>query len=125
MEIGIFAYLIIIGTFLFGGYILITFVPFGLWIRALISGTGITLLDLIDMKVRRVAPSPIVRSKIMATKAGIDIQMEELEAHSLAGGDVELVVKGMIKAKNKQVHLSFKKACEKDLAKKNLTKEIS
>ncbi len=125
MENGIFAYLIVIGTFLFGLYVLIFFVPFGLWIRAINSGIGITLLELIDMKIRRVPPSPIVKSMILAEKEGIDIPMDALEAHSLAGGDVEHVVKGMIMAKNNNVHLSFKEACEMDLARKNLTKDVS
>lgn len=74
------------------------------------------------MKIRRVAPSPIVRSMIMAAKAGIGIQKDALEAHSLAGGNVENVVIGMIIAKFKDEHLSFKDACRLDLAKKDFTK---
>ena len=73
MGNGIFAYLIVIGTFLFGLYVLIFFVPFGLWIRAINSGIGITLLELIDMKIRRVPPSPIVKSMILAEKEGIEL----------------------------------------------------
>lgn len=125
MGNGILAYLIITGTFLFGLYVLIFFVPFGLWIRAISSGIEITLLELIDMKIRRVAPSPIVKSMILAAKEGLDIQWEALEAHSKAGGDVELVVKAMVMAKDKHVDLSFKEASEKDLARKNLIKDLS
>jgi uncharacterized protein YqfA (UPF0365 family) len=125
MGNGIFAYLIGIGTFLFGLYVLVFFVPLGLWIKALISGLEITLLELIDMKIRRVPPSPIVQSMILAAKEGIDIQMEALEAHCMAGGDVEHVVQGMIVSRNNNVHLSFKEACEKDLARKNLSKDKS
>lgn len=125
MEGGIFTYLIIIGIILFGLYILLFYLPFGLWLKARIAGVRISLLDLIYMKVRRVAPSPIVRSMIMAAKAGIDIQKDAFEAHSLAGGNIENVVSGMIIARNKNVKLSFKKACKLDLARKDLTKEIS
>jgi uncharacterized protein YqfA (UPF0365 family) len=125
MEVGIFTYLILIGTFLFGLYILLFFVPFGLWLTAKISGVRISLLDLIYMKIRRVAPSPIVRSMIMAAKAGIKIQMEALEAHSMAGGNVENVVTDMLIAKNKNVQLSFREACQMDLARKDLSKELS
>jgi uncharacterized protein YqfA (UPF0365 family) len=125
MEGGIFAYLILIGTFLFGWYVLLYFAPFGLWIRAIISGVRLSLLDLIFMKIRRVAPAPIVRSMILAAKAGLEIQHEALEAHSLAGGNVENVVTGMIIAKNNKVYLSFKEACQMDLASKDLTKEFS
>jgi uncharacterized protein YqfA (UPF0365 family) len=125
MENGIIAYLIFIGTFLFGWYVLVFFVPLGLWIKALIAGLEITLLELIDMKIRRVPPSPIVQSMILAAKEELDIPMEALEAHCLAGGDVELVVKGMIMAKKNNVHFSFTEACEKDLARKKLIKEAS
>jgi uncharacterized protein YqfA (UPF0365 family) len=60
----------------------------------------------------------------MAKKAGIVIQSEKLEAHSKAGGNVEKVMKEMIMAKKKHVRLSFKEACEMDLAHKDFTKEI-
>ena len=124
MENGIISYLLFTGVFLFGIYVLLSFLPFGLWLTALFSGVRIPLLDLIDMKIRRVAPSPIVRSLIMARKAGIKIRKDDLEAHSLAGGDVENVVNGMIIAAKNKKHLSFSKACQMDLDREDLTKEI-
>ncbi len=124
MDNGILTYLIIVGVSIFGFYILIAFIPFTTWITARISGLRITLLDLIYMKIRRIATAPIVRSMIMAAKAGIDIHQDALEAHSFAGGDVENVVTGMIIAKNKNKPLSFNEACKMDLAGKDLSKEI-
>ncbi len=124
MEGGIFTYLIVIGVFIFGFYVLYYFFPFGIWFKAQISGVRISLLDLIDMKIRRVAPSPIVRSLIMAAKAGIEIQKDALEAHSMAGGNVENVMTGLIIAKSKNKDLSFKEACRLDLARKDLTEYI-
>lgn len=124
MEDGILAYLIIVGVSIFGFYILIAFIPFGTWITARVSGVRITLLDLIYMKVRRIATAPIVKCMIMAAKAGIDIQKDALEAHSMSGGNVENVVTGMIIARNKNKSLSFNKACKMDLAGKDLSKEI-
>jgi uncharacterized protein YqfA (UPF0365 family) len=124
MEGGIFTFLIFVGVFVFGVYVLFFFVPFGIWITAMISGVRISLLDLIYMKMRRIAPSPIVRSMTMAAKAEIDIQIDALEAHSLAGGNVINVVTGMITAKNKNVQLSFREACQMDLAHKDIAKEI-
>lgn len=124
MEGGVFTYLIFVGVFIFGVYVLIVFVPFGIWITAMTSGVRISLLDLIYMKIRRIAPSPIVKSMIMALKAGIHIHMDALEAHSLAGGNVEKVVTRMITARNKNVQLSFREACKMDLAQKDHEKEI-
>jgi uncharacterized protein YqfA (UPF0365 family) len=60
----------------------------------------------------------------MAKKAGIVVQSDQLEAYSKAGGNVEKVVKGMISAKKQNVRLSFKEACEMDLAHKDFTKEV-
>lgn len=125
MEDGILTYLLFIGVFLFGLYILIYFVPFRLWVTAIFSGVRVSLLDLIYMKLRRVAPAPVVRAMIMAAKAGIVIQVDALEAHSMAGGNVENVVTGMIIAKKKSVQLSFKEACQMDLDRKDLKKEFS
>ena len=122
MEGGIFTYLIFIGVLIFGVYVLCFFVPLGIWFTAQLSGVRISLIDLIDMKIRRVAPAPIVRSLIMAAKAGIDIQKDSLEAHTMAGGNVENVMKGLIMARNKDMDLSFRVACKLDLAGKDLTK---
>jgi uncharacterized protein YqfA (UPF0365 family) len=121
MESRIVTYLIVIGVSIFGFYVLYIFVPFGLWITARISGVKISLLELVYMKICRVAPAPIVRSMIMAAKAGIEIRMDDLEAHSLAGGNVENVVTGMIIAKNKNEYLSFQEACRRDLVNQDLT----
>ena len=121
---GIFAILIIIGVFVFGLYVLYFFFPIGIWLRAHISGVRISLLDLIDMKIRRIEPSPIVRSMIMAANAGIEIQKDALEAHSLAGGNVENVMTGIIEAKKKGKHISFKEACKLDLAHKVGNKRV-
>lgn len=117
---GIFSYLMVIGVIIFGLYVLCIFVPLGTWFTARISGIKISLLDLIYMKIRRIAPSPIVRSLIMAAKAGIEIKQDDLEAHSMAGGNVENVVAKMIAARKKARELSFKEACKMDLAPKDL-----
>jgi len=117
MEDGNFTNLYIVLAVLFGLLILFYVLPLGLWIMAKISGVKLSLLELTFMKMRRVAIVPIVKSMIMAAKAGLDIQKDELEAHSLAGGNVEKVVTTMIQAKNKKEHISFKEACRMDLAK--------
>ena len=123
MEEGILTLLIVIGLFILGLIVLVFLVPFGLWLMAKRAGVHITLLDLMYMKMRRLKTAAIVRSMIMAAEAGIEVQLESLEAHSMAGGNVESVVSLMIIAKNKNKQLSFEEACEKDLAKEELTKQ--
>ena len=73
---------------------------FRLWIQSVLTGAGITILDLLGMTFRNVRPGVIVQTKIMAVQAGLgedqEITSRSLEAHYLAGGNVPLVVRSMI-----------------------------
>lgn len=79
-------------------WILLYFVPVGLWFQALISGVRISLLQLILMRWRKVPPSSIVNPLINSRKAGLKLNRDELEAHFLAGGHVKNVVNALISA---------------------------
>lgn len=93
------------------------FVPVGLWITAFFSGVRVSIFrDLIGMRLRKVAPGPIVRSMITATKAGVRLDMSNLEAHYLAGGNVHKVVRALISADKANLGLTFEKAAAIDLA---------
>ncbi len=92
------------------------FVPVGLWISAIASGVKIGILDLIGMRLRRVSPSRIVLPMIKATKAGLSAKVNQLEAHYLAGGNVDSVVNALIAAERAQISLSFEQASAIDLA---------
>ena len=65
------------------------FVPVGLYIAARLSGAGVGIGQLIAMRLRRVTPTRVVNPRISAVKAGLDLPIEQLESHYLAGGDVE------------------------------------
>lgn len=101
---------------LFGLWIILYFVPVGLWFSALLSGVRISLLQLVFMRWRKVPPSVIVTAMINATKAGLTITRDELEAHYLAGGRVKLVVNALISADKANIPLNFKAATAIDLA---------
>lgn len=88
----------------------------GLWISAQLSGVRISLIQLIFMRWRKVPPSVIVKSLITATKAGIPLSRNELEAHFLAGGNVTSVVNSMVSADKANIDLNFKSAAAIDLA---------
>jgi uncharacterized protein YqfA (UPF0365 family) len=68
------------------------------------------------MRWRKVPPSVIVTAMINATKAGLTITRDELEAHYLAGGRVKLVVNALISADKANIPLNFKAATAIDLA---------
>lgn len=92
------------------------FVPVGLWISAIASNVKVGIFDMIGMKLRRVVPRKIVFPLIKATKAGIAVKVNQLEAHYLAGGDVDSVVNALIAAERAGMDLSFEKASAIDLA---------
>ncbi len=88
----------------------------GLWLQAWLSGARVGLLELIFMRFRKVNPSVIVNSRIMAVKAGLDLIASQLEAHYLARGDVPRVVRAMIAADRANIDLPWDRACAIDLA---------
>ncbi|MCA9258011.1 MAG: flotillin-like protein FloA [Planctomycetales bacterium] len=100
-----------------------------LWVQSLSTGAGIGIFDLFRMSFRRVNPTVITRSKIMAVQAGLDenevITAQDLEAHYLAGGNVPLVVRALIAAqKAKIIELTFKRATAIDLAGRNILEAV-
>lgn len=92
------------------------FIPVGLWITAAFSGVKVGLGTLIGMRMRRVSPSKIINPLIKATKGGISININELEAHYLSGGNVNKVVDALIAAQRADIDLEFEQAAAIDLA---------
>ena len=109
-------------TFLLGIIGLILLVPIlalqfyrTIWLRSFISGARVTFLELISLSLRKVPVRKIVDVRITLIKTGFNVSVDELSSHHLAGGDVALVAAGMITAKEKNIKLDFRKACELDL----------
>ena len=124
MLVGL-AFLVIVGLAMFA----IVARYFRLWIQSVTTGAGIGIVDLIRMTLRKVNPTVITRSKIMAVQAGLyeseGITTKALEAHYMAGGNVPLVIRSMIIArKAKIIELSFKQATAIDLAGRNILEAV-
>ncbi len=100
------------------------FVPVGLWITAYFSGAKVSIGNLVGMRLRRVTPSAIVNPLIKATKAGVPIETDKLEAHYLAGGNVNLVVDALIAAQRANIDLEFEQAAAIDLAGRNVFEAV-
>jgi len=109
-------YLIIFAVSIVGLWIILYFVPIGLWFSALVSGVRVSLLQLILMRWRKVPPGVIVQALIEGTKAGIQLFRNDLEAHYLAGGRVSKVVHALVSAQKANIPLDFKMATAIDLA---------
>ena len=93
------------------------YVPFFLWISARVSGVNISLIQLFLMRIRKVPAQTIVRAMIEAHKAGLsEVNRDDLEAHYLAGGNVEKVVHALVSASKANIDLGFKMATAIDLA---------
>ena len=93
------------------------FIPIGLWISAYFAGVKVAIFkDLVGMRLRKVPPIAIVRPKISATKAGLDIDLDKMEAHFLAGGNVNAVILALISADKASIPLVFERAASIDLA---------
>lgn len=105
-------------------FIFLYFVPVRLWIAALASGAGVSIGTLVAMRLRRVPPQNIVNPRISAVKAGLDIPTNDLEAHLLAGGNVERVVFALISADKAGIKLSFSEAAAIDLAGRDVLEAV-
>jgi uncharacterized protein YqfA (UPF0365 family) len=96
----------------------------GLYIRALVSGARVSLLELVGMRLRKVNATSIVNSRIQALRAGLVISQPEMESHMLAGGDVPRVITAMIAASKANIDLPWKTATAIDLAGRDILEAI-
>ena len=112
ITIGITIFILLILLILFA----VLFQFLGLYVRALVSGARVSLLDLVGMRLRKVNAFVIVNSRIQASRAGIDVSTPEMESHVLAGGDVTRVINAMIAANKANIDLPWRTATAIDLA---------
>ena len=118
-----------VGLLVTGGIVLVLlilfliFVPLGLWISSMAAGVRVSVFNLIGMRLRRVVPA-IIMPLIKATKAGISISSNQLEAHYLAGGNVDGVVDALIASERAGIELPFEKAAAIDLAGRDVLEAV-
>ncbi len=116
---GFLLVLVILAVMLF-----LHFVPLGLWISALAANVNVSILTLVGMRMRRVPPAAIILPLIKANKAGLDVQVNQLEAHYLAGGNVDKVVDALIAAHRAQIPLPFERSAAIDLAGRDVLEAV-
>ncbi|MHC1737808.1 MAG: flotillin-like protein FloA [Ignavibacteriaceae bacterium] len=105
--------------------ILFYYVPIGLFVTAYFSGVKLKIFkDLVGMRLRKIPPNVIVRALITATKAGIPLESGKLEAHYLAGGNVDKVVMALVSADKANLGLSFERATAIDLAGRDVLEAV-
>ena len=104
--------------------VLFSFIPVGLWISALAANVHVGLFNLVGMRLRRVPPQKIVLPLIKANKAGMKMDTSQLEAHYLAGGNVDRVVDALIAAERAGIELNFSRAAAIDLAGRDVKEAV-
>jgi len=116
--------LFLLALVFFGVSIFLSFVPLGLWISALSAGVPIGIITLVGMRLRRVPPTRIVNNLIKANKAGLDLDVNKLEAHFLAGGNVDRVVNALIAAQRAGIDIGFERTAAIDLAGRDVLQAV-
>lgn len=104
--------------------VIISFIPLSLWLEAKSAEVNIPFMQLLGMKMRGVDPKVILSAMIKSCKAGLQINSYNLEAHFLARGNVDKVVKALIAAKETGIEYSYHQACAMDLAGKDIMSDL-
>jgi uncharacterized protein YqfA (UPF0365 family) len=117
VAVGVFGVIVFLILFTY-------FIPVRLWIEAQFASVPVKISTLIGMRLRNVPPARIVLSLITSTKAGLDLDINELEAHYLARGNVQLVVAALISANKAGIELPFARAAAIDLAGRNVLEAV-
>ncbi len=124
MDPALISTLLIIGLVVIAVSVLFSFVPLGLWISALAANVRVGIFTLVGMRLRRVVPARVIIPLIKATKGGIDLNVNKLEGHYLAGGNVDRVVNALIAAQRANIDIGFERAAAIDLAGRDVLQAV-
>ena len=116
--------IVLIVVILIAIIVFLSFVPLNLWISALASGVHVSIFTLVGMRIRRVSPAQIVVPLIKAEKAGLHMEISKMEAHYLAGGNLDRVITALITARGANIKLDFPEACAIDLAGRDVLQAV-
>jgi uncharacterized protein YqfA (UPF0365 family) len=98
--------------------------PLGLWIRTIAAGVPLGIITLVRMRLIGIPPGVIVTNYVRARKAGLNINIDQMQSHYLAGGNVETVTLAMIAAQRAQLPLEWQRAAAINLAGRNVLEAV-
>ena len=98
--------------------------PIGLWIRTIAAGVPLGIVSLVRMRLIGIPPGVIVTNFVRARKAGLNIELNQMQSHYLAGGNVENVTLAMIAAQRAQLPLEWQRAAAIDLAGRSVLEAV-
>jgi len=121
--VGIVTGLIILFAFILFVMFLYYF-PLGLWIRTIAAGVPLGIITLVRMRLIGIPPGIIVTNYVRARKAGLNVTIDPMQSHYLAGGNVEAVTLAMIAAQRAQLPLEWQRAAAINLAGRNVLEAV-
>jgi uncharacterized protein YqfA (UPF0365 family) len=124
MAVGSFAVAVIVFAIIIGFFLFFYYFPLGLWIRTIAAGVPLSMMALIRMRLIGIQPGVIVTNLVRARKAGLDLTVDQMQSHYLAGGNVENVTFAMIAAQRAQIPLEWQRAAAIDLAGRNVLEAL-
>ena len=89
-------------------------------LKARASGAPVKFIELIALKLRKIPSDVIIDARIKAANNGINISIDDLATHFLSVGNVNMVVDGLITAKEKNLNLTFDQIAKLDFEDKNI-----
>src|SRR6201996_9827121 len=114
--------IIVVAVILF--FVFLYFFSVGLWIRTIAAGGPLGIIALVRMRLIGIPPSIIVTNYVRARKAGLNLTVDQMQSHFLAGGNIENVTLAMIAAQRAQIPLEWQRAAAIDLAGRNVLEAL-
>lgn len=124
LKINYIGLYIALGILLIFLVVYLSMVPLKVWVRTLVSGCHISTAKLIGMRLRKLDCKLIIDNYILAQKAGLDIEVGDLETHYMAGGHVDKLVDALIAAHSAKINLSLEQAIAIDLADRDVVQAV-
>jgi uncharacterized protein YqfA (UPF0365 family) len=124
ISAGLIALFVVLGILAILFIVIISLVPMKTWFVALVSGAHVSMARLVGMRLRRIKAAPIISAYIQAKKAGLNIDVVDLETHYMAGGDINKIIVALISAHSAKISLSVDQAKAIDLAGRDVAKAV-
>ncbi len=124
MEIATVGVVIVIFIAIILFFVFLYYFPIATWIRTVAAGVPIGIITLVRMRLIGIPPSIIVTNYVRARKAGLNLTIDQMQSHFLAGGNVENVTLAMIAAQRAQIPMDWQRAAAIDLAGRNVVEAL-
>ena len=119
-----FVLIVVVMAVFLGIVLFLYYFPLGLWIRTIAAGVPLSIGSLIRMRIIGVPAGLIVENLVRARKAGLNLTVDQLQSHVLAGGNIQKVTLAMIAAQRAQIPLDWQRAAAIDLAGRNVVEAL-